>query len=100
MAIQVHVEGVVERGRFAEFLETSKNWRRYRREQGLSTPDMLLGLSGVMNTVRMILRYESLADYEREETLVAQDLDYVKVATTMPFEGPLHINIFKERADG
>jgi NIPSNAP len=95
VTIQVHVEGVIERGRFAEFLETVENWCNYRKEQGLSVPQILIALSGAMNTVRLVLHYESLADYEHEEALVARDPDYVKVANTMPFEGMLHLNIFK-----
>jgi hypothetical protein len=35
MAVEVHVEEVIERGRFAEFLEAAERWRRFRDEDGV-----------------------------------------------------------------
>ena len=48
MAVEVHVEGVIENGRFAEFLEAAERWRAFREKRGWSPPRLLCGLSGLM----------------------------------------------------
>lgn len=96
MAVEVHVEGVIERGRFAEFLEAAERWRRFRRDRGWCEPRLLCGLSGAMNAVRLVFRYPSLADYEGEEEVVARDKEYARVAMAMPFEGALSFSLFRD----
>jgi len=96
MAVEVHVDGVVQRGRFAEFLTAAQGWQRFRQERGWCAPRLLCGLSGTMNTVRFVFRYDSLADYEREEQLVARDVEYARIASAMPFDGALHFQLFRE----
>ncbi|MAF64046.1 MAG: hypothetical protein CMJ84_00115 [Planctomycetes bacterium] len=86
---------MIERGRFAEFLAAAEGWQRYRRERGWCEARTLCGLSGAMNTVRLVFRYDSLAAYEREEELVARDREYAEVASALPFEGQLHFTIFR-----
>lgn len=96
MAVEVHIDGVVALGKFAEFLEAAERWRRYRQEMNWKAPKVLRGLSGEMNSVRFVFSYRTLSDYEREEAQVSADKDYVKLAMAMPFQGRLTVTIFKE----
>ena len=95
MAVEVHVEGVIENGRFAEFLEAAERWRAFREKRGWSPPRLLCGLSGLMNTVRLVFCYDGLDEYEREEAQALRDPEYGDVASAMPFEGQLHYSIFQ-----
>jgi hypothetical protein len=96
VAVELHVDGVVKLGQFGEFLKAAERWREFRRHRGWCVPRLLAGLSGTMNLVRFIFRYDSLAGYEREEQLVAQDPEYVGLAMLMPFDGRLEFTIFRE----
>lgn len=96
MAVEVHVDAVVQRGRFADFLGAAERWRQFRKERGWCVPRVLAGMSGTMNAVRFIFAYEHLADYEREEAVVSADREYARVAMAMPFDGPIEFTIFQE----
>ena len=95
MSVEVHVEGAVEKGRFAEFLKAAEKWRAWRRERGWREPRLLCGLSGAMNSVRLVFHYDDLGEYEREESRASRDPEYGKVASAMPFEGAIVYNIFQ-----
>lgn len=96
MPVEVHVSGRIERGRFAEFLDAATRWRDWRREDALVAPRILQAISGEMNTVLMVFSYGGLGGYEEEEARVAGDREYARVATAMPFEGPLTFTILRD----
>lgn len=73
MTVEVHVEGKVERGRFAEFLDAAERPCAYRQQKGMLTPRILQGLAGEMNTVQMVFTYPEFPAYEREEAMVTGD---------------------------
>jgi hypothetical protein len=96
MPVEVHVAGRVEAGRFAEFVAAAGRWSQYRVRAGYVEPRLLQGLSGEMNSVVLSFEYPDLGAYEREEERVLTDEEYVRLATAMPFAGPLHYSIFRE----
>lgn len=95
MAVEVHVTGRVETGRFAEFVSAAARWSEYRGRAGYVMPHVLQGLSGEMNSVVLVFEYPDLGSYEREEERVLGDEEYVRLAMAMPFDGPLHYAIFR-----
>ncbi|MGE5285766.1 MAG: hypothetical protein ACM3ML_00890 [Micromonosporaceae bacterium] len=57
---------------------------------------MLLGLSGKMNTVRLVYRYEDLAQYAEQEFRTMDDREYGKIAGEMGFTpGTINYEIYK-----
>ena len=97
MAVEVHVTGRVESGRFFEFVEAVRRWSEYRMGKGDAEVRVLQGLSGEMNHVRLVFEYPDLAVYEREEARDSADPEYAKVAGAMPFvEGTLEYAIYRE----
>ena len=96
MAVEVHVTGRVQLGRFSEFTEASERWRQLRAERGSAPCRVLQGLSGEMNVVRFVFSYPDAAAYEAEEARDASDPDYGRVASAMPFvEGTLSYEIYR-----
>ncbi len=96
MAVEVHVEGRIALGRMPDFMEGVKRYGAHAREHGYAVPTVLLGLSGQMNRVRLVYRYEDLAEYERDEARVATDRDYGRVAMEMPFvDGTITYSLFR-----
>ena len=96
MAVEVHVTGRVQLGRFAEFAEACARWQRFRAERGSAPCRVLQGLSGEMNVVRMVFSYPDAAAYEAEEARDAADAEYGLVASAMPFvEGTLSYEIYR-----
>jgi hypothetical protein len=97
MAVQVHVAGRVQLGRFAEFLTAVERWRTFRLDHGLASCNILQALSGEMNAVRMVFSYPDLSAYELEEARSSRDPDYARVASEMPFiEGTLAYEIYRD----
>ncbi len=96
MSVELHVTGRIETGRFGEFLEAAERWRAYRRERGWAVPRVLSGLSGEMNSVRLIFVYPDLAVYEREDVEEAVDSGYAEVARAMPFAGPIVHTLYRD----
>lgn len=97
MAVEVHVTGRVQLGRFAEFVEAAAAWQEFRAEHGHAPCRILHGLSGEMNTVRLVFGYPDLNAYEREEARDAVDPEYGRVAAAMPFiEGTLVYEVYRE----
>jgi hypothetical protein len=96
MAVEVHVTGRVQLGRFAEFAEACERWRQFRAQRGSAPCRVLQGLSGEMNVVRMVFSYADAAAYESEEARDAADPEYGRVAAAMPFvEGTLSYEIYR-----
>ena len=97
MAVEVHVTGRVQLGRFAEFVEASGRWAAYRATKGSTPVRVLHGLSGEMNHVRLVFVDPDLAAYEHEEARDALDPEYARVAAAMPFvDGALEYAIYRE----
>ena len=97
MAVEVHVTGRVQLGRFADFLTAAERWRSFRLDNGLAPCRILQALSGEMNAVRMVFSYPDLSAYESEEARTAGDSDYARIASQMPFvDGTLAYEIYRE----
>jgi hypothetical protein len=97
MAIEVHVTGRVQLGRFAEFVVAAERWRDFRAGRGHAPCRMLHALSGEMNAVRLVFPYPDLNAYEQEEARDLVDPDYARVAGAMPFvEGTLAYEIYRD----
>lgn len=96
MGVELHVTGRIQTGRLAEFLEAAERWRAYRRDRAWTLPRVLSGLSGEMNSVRLIFAYPDLGVYEREDTEEARDHRYPEVAMAMPFDGPIVYTLYRD----
>jgi hypothetical protein len=95
MAVEVHVTGRVELGRFGEFVAALEPWTAYRRAHGRASVRVYQALSGQMNEVRMVFEYPDLAAYEHEEREDAVDPEYARHAGAMPFvDGTLEYAIY------
>jgi hypothetical protein len=95
MAVEVHVEGRVESGRMPDFAEAVARYRDYAAEKGYAVPDVLIGLSGQMNTVRLVYRYDELSRYDQDEFAVMTDREYGKIASAMGFaDGTIAYSIY------
>ena len=85
MAVEVHVTGRVELGRFGEFAAALEPWTSYRAGRGRAPVRVYQALSGRMNEIRMVFEYDDLAGYEQEEREDAVDPEYARLASAMPF---------------
>lgn len=95
MAVEVHVTGRIETGRFGEFVRALEPWTAYRGKQGRAAVRVYQALSGPMNEVRMVFEYPDLAAYEAEEREDAVDPEYARLAGAMPFaEGTVEYAIY------
>jgi hypothetical protein len=95
MAVEVHVTGRVELGRFGELVAAIGPWTEYRASRGRAPVRVYQALSGPMNEVRMVFEYPDLAAYEAEEREDAVDPEYARLAGAMPFvEGTLAYAIY------
>jgi hypothetical protein len=96
MSVEVHVEGRVESGRLPDFAEAVERYRAYAGEHGYAVPQVLLGLSGPMNTVRLVYRYAELSEYDEHEFRAMTDREYGKRAAAMRFsDGTLSYTVFR-----
>jgi hypothetical protein len=97
MAVEVHVVGRVQIGRFAEFVDAAEQWCEFRVARGHARPTILHALSGDVNTVRLVFTYPDLNVYEQEEAQDSVDPEYARVAGKMPYvEGTLAYEIYRE----
>jgi hypothetical protein len=87
MAVEVHVEGRVESGRMPDFAEAVDRYRAYAASNGYGVPQVLVGLSGPMNTVRLVYRYDELSQYDEHEFRAMTDREYGQIAAEMGFTG-------------
>jgi hypothetical protein len=96
VAVEVHVEGRVAPGRMPDFAQAVERYRDYAVANGYAAPDVLLGLSGSMNTVRLVYRYEDLTRYNDHEFKAMTDREYGRVADAMGFvDGTLTYTIYR-----
>jgi len=99
VAVEVHVTGRIELGRYAEFLTAAAEWRAFRTGRGDADCRILHALSGEMNTVRLVFAYPDLGTYEQEEARNSADPEYARVAGAMPFvPGTLAYEIYRLEA--
>lgn len=97
MAVEVHVEGQVADGKLPDFAEAVQHYQEYAGSHGYAVPQVLLGLSGKMNTVRLVYRYDDLSHYEQQEVDTLHDREYGKVAAAMCFaSGSLSYTIYHQ----
>ncbi len=97
MAVEVHVEGRVATGHMPEFAEAVERFKAYAGENGYAAPQVLLGLSGQMNTIRLVFRYEDLSQYDEHEFRAMTDKAYGKIAGAMGFvDGTLVYSVYRQ----
>ena len=97
MPIEVHVEGRVVAGHMPRFADAVEQYKDYAKTHDYSVPSVLMGLSGEMNTVRLVYRFDSAAEYEDQEVRTLRDEDYGAIAGRMGFaEGTLRYSIYRE----
>jgi hypothetical protein len=68
MSVEVHVEGQVRYGGLPDFTIALEHYRDYAVAHGYTVPEALLGLSGKMNTVRLVYRYDDPSEYAEQES--------------------------------
>jgi hypothetical protein len=97
MAVVLFVRGEVRYGEWRSFREAAEQYRSYRRTKGYVVPDLLLGLSGPMNTAVLVYRYASAEAFEHEDRTIADDPEYGKVASALPYrDGSIVYELFRE----
>jgi hypothetical protein len=97
MATEVHVEGRITAGGMPDFAVALEHYRIYAAEHDYAVPQALLGLSGSMNTVRLIYRYDELSRYDEHEVKAMTDRDYGKLAGAMGFvDGTINYTIYRQ----
>lgn len=96
MAVEVHVEGQVTAGCLPDFAEAVERYRSYAEANGYAVPEVLLGLSGPMNTVRLVYRYDELNQYDEHEFRAMADREYGEIAGRMGFiDGTIAYTIYR-----
>ncbi len=96
MTVQVHVDGRVAQGKLASFAEGIERYLAYAREHGYAKPQVLQGLSGPMNTIRLIYTYDDLTAYEQHEARTMRDPGYAEAAAAMEFaDGTITYSLFR-----
>ncbi len=97
MTVEIHVDGRVAQGRLTAFGEGLKRYVTYARDHGYAVPSVLQGLSGPMNSIRLVYTYEDLAAYEEHEARTLKDAGYAESASGMEFvEGTLTYSVFRQ----
>ena len=97
MGVVLFVRGEITYGRWIDFLSAARHYCDYRREKGYVVPEMLLGMSGPMNTALLVYRYSDAKAFEDENVALDQDKDYARVASAMPYiEGTIDYELFRE----
>lgn len=97
MGVEVHVEGQIRYGGMAGFGQAAERYSAYAQAHGYRVPQFLLGLSGKMNTVRLVFRYDDLAQYAEQEAAGLTDPEHGRLAGEMGFtEGTVTFTIYRE----
>ena len=96
MAVQVHVDGRVAQGKLAGFAEGLERYLDYARKHDYATPQVLQGLSGPMNSIRLIYTYDDITAYEQHEARTMRDPGYAEAAAAMEFtDGTITYSLFR-----
>lgn len=97
MTVEVHVEGQVAAGLMPDFAAAVEDYKNYAKTHDFAVPQVLLGLSGEMNTVRLVYRFDTAAAYEDQELRTMRDRDYGQIAHRMGFaDRTLHYAVYRE----
>ncbi|MDA8074231.1 MAG: NIPSNAP family protein [Actinomycetota bacterium] len=97
MSVEVHVDGRIIGGQLSAFVQGLERYLAYARAHGYEVPTVLQGLSGPMNSIRLVYRYESLASYEEHEARTLSDPGYAQAASAMELvDGTVAYSIFRE----
>jgi hypothetical protein len=97
MTVEVHVEGRVVLGRMPEFVVAIEQYKEYVKGHRYAVPRVLLGLSGEMNTVRLVYSFRDAAAYEEPELRTVRDTEYGHVASRLGFaDRTLTYSIYRE----
>jgi hypothetical protein len=97
VAVEVHVEGRVASGHLPDFAEAVERYKAYAAANGYAVPHVLLGLSGLMNTVRLVYRYDELSRYDEHEFKAMTDREYGQIAGAMGFvDGTLSYAVYRQ----
>ncbi len=97
MAVVLHVRGQIRYGEWRRFRETVERYRDYRRSKGYVVPEVLLGLSGPMNSAVLVYRYADAKAFEAEDRAISDDPEYGKVASAMPYrDGTIGYELYRE----
>ena len=96
MTVEVHVDGRVAQGRLTTFADGLKGYLGYARDHGYTVPRVLQGVSGPMNSIRLVYTYDDLASYEEHEARTLQDAGYAAAASAMELvEGTITYSLFR-----
>jgi hypothetical protein len=97
MAVEVHVQGQIEPGHLADFREALERYAAFARDNGYAEPRVLFGLSGKMNTVRLIYTYADLNGYEEHEVRTLTDRGYAEVGQKLGFtDGSIRYELYRQ----
>jgi hypothetical protein len=97
MGVVLTVKGTIRYGDLKAFSDAVGHFLQYRAEQGWAVPEVLHGLSGPMNTVLMVFRYDDLAAYENEMKQERRDGEYGGIAAQMPYaEGSIVYELYQD----
>ena len=96
MAVEIHVDGRVAQGRLSAFSQGLERYLAYASDHGYALPRVLQGLSGPMNSIRLVYTYDDLAAYEDHEARTLHDASYAEAASAMEFfEGTITYSLFR-----
>ncbi len=97
MAAILHVRGEIRLGEWSRYQEAVRHYIEYRKKNGCVVPTVLFGMSGPMNSTVLVYRYGSARDLEEEERRLAEDPEYGRVASEMPFrDGSITYELYRE----
>ena len=97
MATEVHVQGRIESGKLPYFATAVARYKQYAQSHGYAVPQVLLGLSGEMNTIRLVYRYDDPAEYRKHEVRTLRDSEYGRIAGEMSFvDGTVRYAIYEQ----
>ena len=92
------MRGTIEYGKLAEFAQSVEAFRELRRKRGWAVPEVLHGLSGPMNSVLLVFRYEKLAAWEAECAAERTDIEYARIASVLPYDaGSIQYELFQRQ---
>ena len=95
MSVEVHVDGRVALGRLSAFALGVEEYKKYAASHGYSQPRVLQGISGPMNSIRLVYTFADLSQFEEHEARTLRDTGYAQVAGAMEFvEGTITYSIF------
>lgn len=79
-------------------MEAVGEYRDYWQKKRYIVPDVLLGLSGPMNSTVLVDRYDDARAFESEDRAIAKDPEYGRIASAMPYrDGTIVHELFRER---